>query len=186
MTILNKLITDRKWSHQAMPTDKFMILCTKAQQDALYKLITETILCATPRPENDARHSLEFTDSGTTTTPGELLRLVASIRPAYEESAEAPNKYGRHLATCNVNKQELWDEAQAAVNQCEQDEGTSIAAHEIAQKRKECTCGFNTEQQSHDAEIRRIAAALSLPDRGVTIEQITNAIVRLRQNQRLL
>lgn len=52
--------------------------------------------------------------------------------------------YFKHLPACNINQQTHWDEAQAAVNDCPQDEGTSIATKEIAEKRIECTCGLQT------------------------------------------
>ena len=62
-----------------------------------------------------------------------------------EELIDALYKYGRHADDCNLNKQSGWDEAMLALAELPpeaRDGSEHFAAHEIAQKRSRCDCGF--------------------------------------------
>lgn len=86
------------------------------------------------------------------------------------QTLAALKKYGRHLTSCNVNNQQAWDEAQAALNECQMDEGTSIATVEIARKRTKCSCGFE--------EVKHYASRATAPSQEVAPALPTSNLMR--------
>jgi hypothetical protein len=92
--------------------------------------------------------------------------------------------YLRHLPECNLNQQNGWDIAQAAVNDCPPDEGTSIATHEIAQKRTQCTCGMAELEQTIAAAPAMLAALHFVKDFFLNLENglpADDPLVQLRK-----